>query len=176
MTNDNGLSFCCGSDNKPIPASALSATNNPLVNPFPVRADTTRFDVPYGNSLDGVYFAARDQNPNYPRNFRPALQHRWRIGLQQQFTNSVVLEVSYNGSWSKIPVNQSVNFVPQTYFGSGNTRATAAEAAMTTNVTNPFNTSNFASLATSSPTIFNYLRTQSRFTASTIAANSLVRQ
>jgi hypothetical protein len=175
LTNDNGLTFCCGADNKPIPASALSATNNPLVNPFPVRADTTRFDTPYGNSLNGVYFAARDQNPNFPRNFRPAIQHRWRVGLQHQITNSVVVEASYNGSWSKIPVNQPVNYVPQTYFGSGNTRAKAAEAAMTTNVTNPFNTSNFSSLATSSPAIYNYLRTQGRFTGSTVAANTLVR-
>jgi hypothetical protein len=175
MTNDNGLNFCCGSDNKSIAVSALSSTNNPLVNPFPVRADTTRFDQPYGNSLDGVYFAARDQNPNYPRNFKPARQQRWRISIQHQFANSVVLEASYNGSWSKVPVNQPVNYVPQTYFGTGNTRATAAEAAMTQNVANPFNTSNFSSLATSNPTVYNYLRTQGRFTGSTIAANSLVR-
>jgi hypothetical protein len=182
MTNDNGLNFCCGPDNKTFAISALSTTVNPLLNPFPVRADSTRFDVPYGNSLDGVYFAARDQNPNYPRNFKPARQQRWRIGIQHQFTNNVVLEVSYNGSWSKVPiastnssVGQPVNYVPQQYFGTGNTRATAVEAAMTANVANPFNTSNFASLATSSPTVYNYLRTQSRFTGSTIAVNALLR-
>jgi hypothetical protein len=175
MTTDNGRSFCCGPDNKPIPAAALSASNTPLSNPFPVRADGTRFDNPYGNSLDGVFFAGRSYDPDLPRNYHPARQQRWRVGLQHQFSNSIVLDVSYNGAWSKIPVSQRINLLGQQYFGTGNTRASAAEADMTTNVTNPFNTSNFASLATASPTIYNYLLTQGRFTGSTVSKNSLLR-
>ena len=172
LTPDNGLSFCCGLG----PVGGLSASKNPLIDPFPVRADGTRFDKPYGNSLDGVYFAARDQNPNYPRNMVPARQQRWRLSVQHQFTNTLVLDVSYNGAWSKTPVNQPVNYVPQQYFGTGNTRATAVEADMTTNLPNPFLASqNLAALATSNPTVYNYLLTQSRFTGTTIAKNTLLR-
>jgi hypothetical protein len=45
---------------------------------------------------------------------------------------------------------------------------------MTTNVSNPFNISNFASLAASSPAVYNYLLTQGRFTATTISKATLL--
>ena len=172
LTPDLGRTFCCG-----VGAVAnLSASKNPLIDPFPVRADGTRFDAPYGNSLDGVYFAARDQNPNYPRNMVPARQQRWRVGIQHQFSNTIVLDVSYNGAWSKIPVNQAINYIPQQYYGTGNTRATAVEADMTTNLPNPFNASqNLASLATTNPKVYNYLLTQSRFTGTTMGKNGFLR-
>jgi hypothetical protein len=106
----------------------------------------------------------------------PARQQRWRFSIQHQFSNTIVVDVSYNGAWSKIPVNQPLNYLPQKYYGSGNTRATAVEADMTTNLTNPFRASaNFPSLATTNPAVYNYLLTQSRFAGSNIAKNTLLR-
>jgi hypothetical protein len=170
MTNDNGLTFCCGLG----AASGLSSSRTPLTDPFPVRADGTRFDTPYGNSLAGVYFAGRDNNPAYPRNFVPARQQRWRAGLQHQFGSNRVIDVSYNGAWAKVPISQPINYIPASYYGSGNVRATDVQAQMTTNVPNPFNISNFASLASSNPAVYNYLLTQGRFTATTISKATLL--
>jgi hypothetical protein len=169
MTNDNGLSFT-----NMGPAAGLSSGHTPLSDPFPVRPDGTRFDSPYGNSLAGVYFAGRSIDPAYPRNYVPARQQRWRAGIQHQFGNTIVLEASYNGAWAKIPVSQPINYIPAQFYGSGNTRAIDVQAQMTTNVTNPFNVSNFASLATSSPAIYNYLLTQGRFTGTTISKATLL--
>jgi len=169
MTNDNGLTFAgLGS------IAGLSSSKTPLSDPFPVRPDGSRFDSPYGNSLASVYFAGRSIDPAYPRNFVPARQQRWRASLQRQFGSSRVLEVSYNGAWAKVPVNQPINYIPSQYYGSGNTRDNTVQAQMTTNVPNPFNISNFASLASSSPAVYNYLLTQGRFTATTISKATLL--
>jgi hypothetical protein len=170
MTNDNGLTFCCGAGS----ITGLSAGNTPINDPFPVRANGSRFDTPYGNSLDGVYFAARDNNPAYPRNFVPARQQRWRFSIQHQLGSSRVIDISYNGAWAKLPVSQPINYIPSQYYGSGNTRANDVQAQMTTNVPNPFNISNFSSLSASSPAVYNYLLTQGRFTGTTISKATLL--
>src|SRR5215472_812414 len=156
------------------PAAGLSASRTPLSDPFPMRPDGTRFDSPYGNSLAGVYFAGRSIDPAYPRNYVPARQQRWRASIQHQFGNTIVMEASYNGAWAKIPVSQPINYIPAQFYGTSNTRAVDVQAQMTTNVPNPFNISNFASLATSSPAIYNYLLTQGRFTGTTISKATLL--
>ena len=47
ITNDNGLTFCCGTG----AASNLAAGRTPMNDPFPVRSNGTRFDLPIGNTL-----------------------------------------------------------------------------------------------------------------------------
>ena len=175
ITTDSGLSYCCGVNNQPIPAAALSASNTPLSNPFAVRADGTRFDTPYRNTLGGVYFAGRGYT-YYPRNYLPPRQQRWRVGLQRQFSHNLVLDVSYNGAWSRIPAPPRINYLPQKYFDTGNVRNNALQQDMDGNVPagNPFNTANFASLA-SNTLVWNYLRTQGTFTGTNISKATLLR-
>lgn len=91
ITNDNGLTFCCGVG----AAGGLAAGRNPMVDPFPVRADGSRFDAPYGNSLGSIAFAGRGLT-FMPQDFRPARQQRWRVGVQRQFGTNILLDVSYN--------------------------------------------------------------------------------
>ena len=148
--------------------------HTPLNDPFPVRADGSRFDTPYGNSLDGVYFAARDNNPAYPRNFVPARQQRWRVGLQHQFGSSRVLDVSYNGAWAKVPISQPINYIPSQYYGSGNVRANDVQAQMTTNVPTRSTSPTSRRWPPAARRVYNYLLTQGRFTGTTISKATLL--
>jgi hypothetical protein len=178
-TNDNALTFCCG-----VGAAAnLSTTSNMLIDPFPVRADGTRFDVPLGNALGLMSRVGADWNNNdYSlwRSFKPALQHRWRIGVQRQFGNVIVVEGAYSGAWSTLPttsagIRRRINYLPQQYWATGNVRNQAVDDDMNRNVTNPFNIKNLASIQTSDAVLYKYLSTVGFFTGSTIRKHQLLR-
>jgi len=170
VSNDNGLSFCCGAG----AAAGVTERNNPMINPFPVRPDGTRFNTPYGNQL-GLMASAGQTFTFTPRDYQPAGQQRWRIGVQRQFGNDMVLDVSYNGAYAKIPVNQPVNVLPEQYWATGSARVAAVDNDMNTNGPNPFHISNLTSLQTSQPVLYNFLRTQGFFTSSTIRKHQLLR-
>jgi hypothetical protein len=170
VSNDNGLTFCCGVGG----AAGLSSSRNPLVDPFPVRADGTRFDVPYGNSLGLIAFAGRGLT-FLARDFQPAWQQRWRIGIQRQFGEDLLLDASYNGAFARIPVNQPISYLPQQYWAGGNVRNQAVDDDLNRNVPNPFHINNLTALQSSSPALYNYLRTQNFFTSSTIRKHQLLR-
>jgi hypothetical protein len=170
VSNDNGLTFCCGVG----AAGGLTANRNPLTDPFPVRADGTRFDTPYGNRLGLIAFAGRTFTFT-PRDFRPARQQRWRIGIQRQFGADFLLDVSYNGAYAAIPVTQPVSFLSQSYWATGNVRNQAVDDDLNRNLPNPFNIGNLAPLQNSDPLFYNYLRTQGFFTSSTIRKHQLLR-
>ena len=90
ISNDVGLTFCCG-----IGAAAnLGAGRTILNDPFPVRASGTRFDSPFGSSLGAMINAGRNFTA-YPWDFVPDRQQRWRIGVQRQLPEGFVLEVAY---------------------------------------------------------------------------------
>ncbi len=173
-SNDNGLSFCCGVG----AAATLSATNNLLIDPFPVRADGTRFDVSLGNKLGLMSRVGSDWNSgdySFWRSIRPALQHRWRVGIQRQFGQNIVVEGSYSGARSSLPVRQRLNYLPQNYWATGNVRVQAVDDDMNKNITNPYNIKNLASLQTSNALLYNYLNTVGFFTGSTVRKNQLLR-
>ncbi|MCL5742939.1 MAG: hypothetical protein M1541_03285, partial [Acidobacteria bacterium] len=146
-----------------------------FADPFPVRADGSRFDVPYGNTL-GANRMAGSGVTMFARNYRPAWQQRWRIGVQREITHNSVIEVSYNGTFSKIPVNARIDYLPQQYWATGNVRNQAVDDDMNRNITNPFNIKNLASLQASNPLVYNYLNTKGFFTGGTIRKNQLLRQ
>ncbi len=171
-TTDNALTFCCGVG----AAGNLTAQTNPMADPFPVRADGTRFQAPYGNSLGPIISQGRDYR-FLPRNYSPAWQQRWRLGFQREIRNDMVIEVSYNGAYSKIPVEQRVSYLPQQYWATGNSRNDAIDNDLKTNVTNPFNLAVTApGLATSDPLLYSYLTTQvGLFQGKTIQKQALLR-
>ena len=171
LTNDVGLSFCCGLG----PIANLSASNTPLHDPFPVRADGTRFDEPYGSARGLMSFAGRGATI-LPRDFAPAFQQRWRISLQREILRDVALDISYNGAYARIPVDQRVDYLPGQYWAYGNMRNQAVEDDMNRNVTNPFYLQNFASLQSTDPILYTYMSRTAFFASSTVRKNSLLRQ
>ncbi len=170
ITNDVGLTLCCGVG----AVSNLGAGRNPMADPFPVRADGSRFDAPYGSVLGLVAMAGRGLTFT-ARDFSPAFQQRWRFGVQREIRGTMVLEVSYNGAWARIPVNQRVDYLPQQYWATGNARNQAADDLMNQNVTSPFYIGNLAALQSADPVLYKYLSTQSLFTSRTIRENQLLR-
>ncbi|MEK7409313.1 MAG: TonB-dependent receptor [Acidobacteriota bacterium] len=171
ISNDLGLTFCCGVDG----VANLAANRTILADPFPVRADGTRFDTPYGNTLGGVRLAGVGVQPLYPRDMSAAWQQRWRIGIQREITRNMVLDVSYNAAYATIPVASRIDILPEQYWATGNVRRQDIDDALNTNLPNPFNIVNLASLQTSDPRIYNYLRTQGFFTGTTIRRQQLLR-
>jgi len=170
VTTDNGLSFCCGAG----PADNLSASRNPMTEPFPVRPDGTRFDEPYRDRLGLIAFSGRGLGFT-PREFSPSWQQRWRVAVQREITKDMVVEISYNGAYSKMPVDQPVNFLPRQYWATGTTRNQAVDNDLNTNVPNPFHINNLAALQSSAPLAYGYLRTQGFFTGTTIRKHQLLR-
>ncbi len=169
VSNDNGLTFTgVGA------AGNLSAGSNPLLDPFPVRADGTRFDLPYGGAL-GLVARAGSGHTFYSRDYSPARQQRWRIGVQREITSRMILDVSYNGSYSTIPVNQPINFLPRQYWATGNTRNQAVDDDLNGSVPNPFRITHLAPLETTDPLAYQYLGTVGFFTGSTVRKNQLLR-
>lgn len=170
ISTDAGLTFCCGVG----AASGLGASANPMADPFPVRADGTRFDTPAGASLGSYALAGRGLT-FFPRDYRPAMQQRWRLGVQRELTRDMVLEVSYNGAFSRQHIAQPVSFLPEQYWAAGNTRNNALDNELNRNVPNPFHIANLADLRTSDPAAYRYLSSQTFFNATVIRKHQLLR-
>lgn len=170
ISNDAGLTFCCGVG----AAAGLAQGRTPANDPFPVRANGTRFDEPLQNKLGAMPRVGRGFS-SLPWNFRPALQHRWRIGVQREIMANTLLDVSYNGAYSSIPVSQRIDFLPGQYWTTGDARNQANDNFLNATVPNPFNIRNLTALQSSDPTLYSYLSGQSLFTSTVIARQRLLR-
>lgn len=170
VSNDLGLTFCCGAG----AAAALTASANPIVNPFPVRSDGTRYDPAYRTSRGIAAYAGRGYS-NVPADYRPNLQQRWSLGLQRQVSQDIAVKASYNGSYASAFVYAPINYLPSQYWATGNVRNNTVDTNMNTNVTNPLAIANLASLASTNAALYQYLSTQSTFTSPTIRKNQLLR-
>ena len=166
LTNDYGVTWLAGN-----PGAGVS----PLADPFPVRSDGTRFDVPFGNALGAMYvagqgFSYRPFGRKHPR------EQQWRIGVQRQLSPNMLLEILYWGDWGDhLSVGQNLQALPSQYWNSTLVRNDTIASNMTQNVTNPFNISNFASIKTSNPLLYQQMSTLGFFTSSTIQKNRLLR-
>ncbi|MFB3825785.1 MAG: TonB-dependent receptor domain-containing protein [Bryobacteraceae bacterium] len=170
VSTDLGLTFCCGVGS----AANLSSASNPLRDPWPVRPDGTRFEVPVGNALGGAILSGSGFT-SYPRDYSPAWQQRWRVGVQRQLSRTMVLEVSYNGSFARIPLLQSLSYLPEQYWVDGNARNTAAENDLNQNVPNPFNIRNLAALQQSDPALYRWLSSMGLYTNTSVRKHTLLR-
>lgn len=166
VTNDFGMNWLAGN-----PAAGIS----PLRDPFPLRADGTRFDLPVRDALGLSARAGRGWTYN-GFDLRHARQQRWRVGIQRQFGGTMVLEAAYAGMFTdRVPVSQTQSPLPENFWASGTVRNDAIASNMNANVPNPFHISNLASLRTSAPLVYSDLATQSFFTSATIRKNQLLR-
>jgi len=166
VTNDFGSTWLVGD-----PLNGVS----PLLDPFPVRGNGTRFDEPVRNSLGPMAVAGRNFSfQDYP--IRRARQQRWRAGIQRQFGQRTVVEIAYAGSYAdRNYVSQNLNPLPQQYWADGLVRSNDIASDLNQNVTNPFQLSNFADLQTSNPSVYQDMSTAGYFTSDIIRKNQLLR-
>ena len=167
---DNNLTLCCGTG----AIAGLARGNTPMNNPFPVRQDGTRFDEPLQNGLGAIPRVGRGFT-GLPYDFRPPLQHRWRIGLQREVMKNTLLDASYNGAYSYIPVSQRVDFLPQSNWTTGNVRDQNKDNLLNGNTPNPYVIGNLAPLRTATPALYNYMAGQGFFTRTVMPLNQLLR-
>jgi hypothetical protein len=166
LTNDFGVTWLAGD-----PQNGIS----PLKDPFPVRADGTRYDQPVGAAaglmaVAGRSFTYRDFSMKHAR------QQRWRLGLQRQFGTNTAVDVAYTGAYSdRVPVPLKLNPLPERYWGNGLQRNDALASDLNSNVVNPFQLSNFSDLRTSSPIVYQQMSTLAFFTSGTIPKHQLLR-
>jgi hypothetical protein len=176
VTNDNGITFNYAD---------LNNGRTLLSDPFPVRADGTRFNVPLGNALGLMARVGRGQSfVNY--NWENAKQHRWRLGIQREIRKNMVVDVAYLGSFTNNvslvntnpgdnEITKVLSYLPEQYWTTGLVRRQDLASALQQTVPNPFNIANFASLATSDPTLYQDMSNNSFFTSTTIQRQQLLR-
>ena len=144
-------------------------------DPFPVRANGSRFDTPIGSSLGPdtlLGTAYTDQNLTREH----ARQQRWRVSVQRELASNLGLEVAYNGSYSdRIGRTIRADYLPEEYWNGSNERNTTANTFLTAQVSNPFRIQNFEFLRTSNPTLYSRLAGNTFFTQQTTQRNRLLR-
>ena len=166
ITTDFGSTWRVGN-----PGAGIS----PLADPFPVRADGTRFDKPFGNALGYMAYAGRGFGYTPYERKHPRIE-RWRIGVQRQLTTNMVVEAAYWGQWAgRLGVGKNLSALPEQYWATGNVRNDAIPTELNRNLTNPFNIKNFAFLQSSDPLLYQQISTIGFFTSSTIRKNTLMR-
>ena len=136
---------------------ATPATGAGSFDPFPVRADGTRWDPVVGdalgvNSLLGGALNTENGLRDHAR------QQRWRVSLQRQLSSNLGVEVAYAGAYNdELPVTIRQDYLPEQYWDGSNTRNTAANTYLTAQVPNPYFINNFALLRTTDPVLYQRL-------------------
>jgi hypothetical protein len=156
--------------------SAVSPANgkSPLLDPFWVRADGTRFDTPQRDGLGSMARVGRGYD--YAAFNQPhARQQRWQAGIQRQLTASTVITASYAGSYSDhISIQTKRDALPQQYWADGLVRNDAIANNMNANVANPYYINNL-NQADFSPLVWADMKTNGFYTSSTIRKQQLLR-
>ena len=173
----NNLGYIATTTNTNSTDFGQTFTFGGLSNPFPLKADGTRFNQPFGSTLGvdasaGSAFTTQNQNHEHTR------QQKWRLGIQREVLKNTAVEVAYSGSFAdRNEVSIRQDYLPQQYWipGSLNARDAATQALLVANVTNPYALSNFTSLQTSNPVLYAQMASNSFFTATTTQRNRLLR-
>lgn len=166
VTNDFGVTWLSGN-----PQAGIS----PLVNPFPVRSDGTRFDVPVG-AAQGLLARTGSGWSFYDENVPRARQQRWRIDVQRQLGANMMVSVGYAGTFSdQIRVARKLDALPAEFWNTTQVRNNALATNLNQNVTNPFYIQNFSALQSSDPVLYQALASRAFFTSPTIRKNLLLR-
>ncbi|MGH9338120.1 MAG: hypothetical protein ACRD1R_00660, partial [Acidobacteriota bacterium] len=110
-----------------------------LADPFPpIQEGDVRFLSSAGASRGLAQQLGRSYSFLDPERRNP-YQHRWRFGIQHQFTDDLLVEVAYTGSSSRdLHVNRRLNALPGDFWARGNSRDDAIESDLRSRVPNPF--------------------------------------
>jgi hypothetical protein len=105
-----------------------------------------------------------------------ARQQRWRGSVERQIGASNIISAAYQGTYtSDLNINVTQSGLPSTLYSKAPFRDAAMDSNLSTQVPNPFNISNFASLATTNPVVYQDMTTKSFYTNTTIAKSTLLR-
>lgn len=166
ITNDFGTTWLSGN-----PQAGIS----PLVDPFPVRGDGTRFDVPTG-AAQGLLARAGSGWNFFGQDVPRPRQQRWRVDVQRQIGASMMVAVGYAGSYGdQIRVARKLDALPAEYWNQTAVRNNALATNLNQNVPNPFHVQNFTDLRTSDPVAYQALASRGYFTSPTIRKHQLLR-
>jgi hypothetical protein len=152
---------------------------SPLRDPFPVRPDGTRFDVPTRDALGSMARAGRNFDFT-PFSLPHARQQRYSIGIQRQLSATMVVNVMYQGSYSDRVslsgdnVSLRMNPLPEQYWANGLTRNNALANNLNANVPNPFFLGNL-DRSRFDPLVWQDLQNNGFFTANIIRRHQLLR-
>ncbi|WP_446743411.1 carboxypeptidase regulatory-like domain-containing protein [Silvibacterium acidisoli] len=172
-SNQGGYSTSTTDNSSTTYGANFAQGSTPLSDPFPA-VNGMRFDPIIGNAAGSLYYVGTSPTI-YDHNMKPSRAQRWYVGLQHQFGSSTMVEVAYVGSWVKdIPISHSIDHAPEGLFTGGNQPNTAANALLSSQVTNPFRISNFGDLAQSNAAAYNRMALNSYFTAAKINLSYLL--
>jgi hypothetical protein len=173
ITNDFGQTWN-------FPANANPGNgNSPLRDPFPVRADGTRFDVPTRDAL-GIMARAGRNFDFTPFSLPHARQQRWSLGFQRQLGATMQLNVMYQGSYSDRVsltgdnVSRRLSALPGNYWADGLTRNDAIANNLNANVPNPFFIGNL-DRSKFDPLVWQDMSNNGFFTSNIIRRHQLIR-
>lgn len=167
LTNDFGQTWNAGD-----PVNGVS----PLKDPFPVRQDGTRFDVPVREALGAMQMVGRSFSYREPEGMKHARQQRIRVGVQHQIGSQTVVEAGYVYAYSdRTYLGRNLNPLPENYWADGLKRNNDIPTDMNRNVTNPFYINNFSGLKSTDPVVYQDMTTNSFYTSPTIRKNQLLR-
>lgn len=165
-SNDFGQTWVSGDPRRGI---------SPLVDPFPVRADGTRFVTPVGTSLGGNFVAGQALTYGNLDREHARLQ-RWRAGVQKELGRNMALEFAYVGTYSdNVDLTIRQDILASEYWNHTAARNAALATENNRNVPNPFHVNNLTALRASNPALYNRLAAQALFTSPTIQKNRLLR-
>ncbi|HET7696585.1 MAG TPA: carboxypeptidase-like regulatory domain-containing protein [Vicinamibacterales bacterium] len=151
------------------------ATGSASFDPFPVRADGSRWDPVFGDTLGlNTVLGGALTTENGQR--RHARQQRWRVSIQRELLANLGLEIAYTGAFNeRLPISIRGDYLPEQYWDGSSTRSTAANAFLTANVPNPYFINNFTALRTTNPVLYQRLASNPTFSSSTIQRQRLLR-
>jgi hypothetical protein len=154
---------------------AMPATGSASFDPFPLRADGSRWDAVIGDSLGvNTLLGGALTTENGQRTH--ARQQRWRVAIQRALTSNLSVEVAYTGALNdRLPISIRGDYLPAQYWNTSNTRNTAANAFLTANVPNPYYINNFTALRTTNPVLYQRLASNATFSSATIQRQRLLR-
>jgi hypothetical protein len=154
----------------------------PLVDPFPIRANGSRYESPLGTALGLDTMHGRGFTAENPNRVHSRVQ-RWRLGLQRELTRGTAIEIAYSGSFAdRQGIQLRQDYLPEQYWSKANVRDVTANDYLTANVTNPFYIGTvaapspfYAAVLASDPLLAQRLRGSTTFTSSTIQRQRLLR-
>jgi hypothetical protein len=165
-SNDLGLTWALGN-----PKAGIL----PQQDPFPVRADGTRFDVPVGDkfgidTLLGQGVTIGNINREHPR------VQRYRVSLQREIWGNTSVEVAYNFQiGDRLATTIRQDYLPEEFWNGSNVRDLTQQNLLQGTVPNPFLISKFDALKTSNPALYARLAGNGSFTATTVQLQRLLR-
>jgi carboxypeptidase family protein/TonB-dependent receptor-like protein len=175
VTTNGGLTFTSSNLTSAACRASIDDCTTIFSDPFPVRADGTRFNDQVGNALGAMAGVGRGYT-YIPLDLKHPRQQRLRLSLQRQLSNSMVVEAAYTGAYAdRILVSKRIDALPEQYWAKGLIRNNRLTENLNAGIRNPFNINNFAGLKTSDPVLYQYMSTNSFFTDTNRSRGALLR-